>query len=295
LVNFMETRWLYRTAEDFHELRKEAKDVCVIPMGCVEKHGLHMPLGTDILEASHLAYAASQLETVCVFPDFTFGDVPEAFPNTMPAGSITLPLETEMLLLEQLCEQIARHGYRKILVMNSHGGNKAWLGTFSRKMANKKRNFVFAYTHHPHPTPHKLAEKILEEGRGCIPELTKEDEDLLIKYHEEGMTIGHACMNECAYVMGIAPETVHLDRLGIESGLSTHVADYFKEAGISIRDGGWDRNFPNRFSGHDPVGCNERIGKAAVRIASEILAQRFKVYKEDENLWNWLQEDQKGW
>jgi N-acetylglucosamine-6-phosphate deacetylase len=68
-----------------------------------------------------------------------------------------------------------------------------------------------------------------------------------------------------------------------------------KEAGISIRDGGWDRNFPNRFSGHDPVGCNERIGKAAVRIASETLAKRFKVYKEDENLWNWLQEDQKGW
>ena len=128
---------------------------------------------------------------------------------------------------------------------------------------------------------HKLAEKILEEGRGCIPELTKEDEDLLIKYHEEGMTIGHACMNECAYVMGIAPETVHLERLGIESGLSTHVADYFKEAGISIRDGGWDRNFPNRFSGHDPVGCNERIGKAILNYTVQKTAEAFKMIKDD--------------
>ena len=73
------------------------------------------------------------------------------------------------------------------------------------------------------------------------------------------------------------------------------MAKYFAEAGISIRDGGWDREFPNRLSGHDPVGCNERIGKAAVRMEAERLAHAIKVYKEDENLWNWLQEDQKGW
>ena len=290
----METRWLYRTAEDFHELRKASNDTCVIPMGCVEKHGLHDPLGLDILKISRIAYEASLLETVCVFPDFIFGDVPENFPK-MPAGSITLPVETEMLLLEQLCEQIARHGYRKILVVNGHGGNNPWLGTFLRKLANKKRNFVLAYTNTPPGAPHKLAEILLENGRGSIPELTKEDEDLMLKYHEEGMETGHACMSETAYMMAVAPESVHLDRLGIESGLSTHVADYFKEAGISIRDGGWGYNFPNAFHGHDPVGCNERIGKAALRIGSEILAQRYKVFKEDENLWNWLQEDQKGW
>ena len=71
----METRWLYRTAEDFDELRKASNDTCVIPMGCVEKHGLHLPLGIDILHSSHIAHMASQLETCCVFPDFTFGDV----------------------------------------------------------------------------------------------------------------------------------------------------------------------------------------------------------------------------
>ena len=291
----METRWLYRTAEDFDELRKASNDTCLIPMGCVEKHGLHLPLGTDIIHSSHIAHVASQMETVCVFPDFTFGDVPEAFPNTMPAGSITLPVETEMLLLEQLCEQIARHGYRKILIYNGHGGNQPWLSTFLRKLANKKRNFVLATCMMKLPVPHKMAEKILAEGRGCIPELTTEDEDLILKYHEEGMKIGHGGMSETAFIMGTAPEAVHLDRLGIESGLATGVAKYFGEAGISIRDGGWDREFPNRLSGHDPVGCNERIGKAAVRMEAERLAHAIKVYKEDENLWNWLQEDQKGW
>lgn len=97
----METRWLYTTSESFHALREASMDTCVIPMGCVEKHGLHLPLGTDVLEASHIAYMASQLETVTVFPDFTFGDVPCNSP-TMPAGSISLPVELEMALLEEL-------------------------------------------------------------------------------------------------------------------------------------------------------------------------------------------------
>ena len=97
----METRWLYTTSENFTALRDASADTCIIPMGCVEKHGLHLPLGTDMLQASYIAYQASQLETVCVFPDFAFGDVPENYPGFFP-GSIMLPLETEMLLLEQL-------------------------------------------------------------------------------------------------------------------------------------------------------------------------------------------------
>ena len=102
----METRWLYTTSENFYKLRDESNLTCVIPMGCVEKHGLHLPLGTDIIHSSHIAYLASQLETVTVFPDFTFGDVSGTDFN-QPEGTITLPLETIMLLLEQLCDSIS--------------------------------------------------------------------------------------------------------------------------------------------------------------------------------------------
>jgi creatinine amidohydrolase/Fe(II)-dependent formamide hydrolase-like protein len=141
-----------------------------------------------------------------------------------------------------------------------------------------------------------MAEMILRDGSGSIPELTKEDEELLIKYHEEGMTVGHACMYETANMMGICPENVHLERLGIESGLSNGKADYLREAKINIISGGWDINYPNSFTGHDPVGCNERIGKASIRIAAEIVASKYKLLKEDTNLEKWLLEDyQKGW
>ena len=60
----METRWMYRTSGDLGELLEASKGVCVMPIGCVEKHGLHLPLGTDIIHSSHIAHVASQMETV---------------------------------------------------------------------------------------------------------------------------------------------------------------------------------------------------------------------------------------
>ena len=290
----METRWLYTTSENFPALVEASKEVCVVPLGCVEKHGLHLPLGTDIIHSSYVAHMASQLETACVFPDFTFGDVSvnsAVYPHgSMPAGSITLKVETEMLLLEELCDQIARNGFKKILLYNGHGGNENWLSTFLRKMTNKKHDFVCAKVMMKLPAPHTMAEYLEANGSGSIPELTPEDEKLIIDYHKAGMKIGHGGMSETAFIMGIAPDAVKLDRLGIVSGHSTHAADKFKAAGISIMDGGWWVNFPNAYDGDDPVGCNERIGKAALRFEAERLANAIKVMKEDENLWKWHEE-----
>ena len=282
----METRWLYTTSENLDALREASKDTCVIPMGCVEKHGLHLPLGTDILEASNIAYLASQLETVTVFADYIFGDV-NYQPGTAPAGTICIDIKLQMEFLEALCEQIASHGYKKILVLNGHGGNNPWLSTFSRSLVNKKRSFVFATYMMGLPSPHTLAEYLEKNGSGSIPELNKDDEALLLKYHEENITIGHGGMGETSFMMGICPESVHLERLGIESGLSQNKTKYLSNAGVRINNGGWDVDFPNDYCGHDPVGCNERIGKAALRFESERLANAIKVFKNDQNVLEW--------
>ena len=283
----METRWLYTTSENFPALCEATGKTCVIPMGCVEKHGLHLPVGTDILEGSRLAYMASQIEPVCVFPDFTFGDVPGKVPYSLPYGSIALPLETQMLLLEQLCGQIRDNGFEKILVLNAHGGNNFWLPAFTRNLNNKNYDFVFASLFVELPAPHTMAQILEAEGSGAIAELTEEDETLLLKYHKENMVVGHACMGETAYMMGISPESVHLERLGIESGKNQHVSDHLVQAGLRIESNGWNLNYPNAYSADDPVGCNERIGKAALRIEAERLAKAFKAFKEDTILPQW--------
>lgn len=279
----METRWLYTTSENFPALVEESKGVCVIPMGCVEKHGLHLPLGTDNIHSERLAYMASQLEHVCVFPQFYFGDVCEGWPS-MPAGTITLPMETEMLLLEQLCEQISRNGFKKIVIYNGHGGNSLWLPAFLRRTQNKKKDYVVMVVGLTLTAPHGLAEKILAEGPEAFPEMTKEDVDLVLKYHEQNMRIGHACFGETAYLMGIAPESVKMDRLGIEAGISLGITKGYREKGIQIASGGCMINNPVCYSGDDPIGCNERIGAAAMRMEAERAADVFKFIKEDDTL-----------
>lgn len=292
----METRWLYTTSYDFPKLREESKRTCVIPMGCIEKHGLHDPLGTDIIKATNIAYLASQLETVCVFPDFTFGDTPFGAHLNRPEGSICLDVRTQMLLLEQLCDEIAANGFNKILVLNCHGGNVAWLDTFARNLGVKPHKFVFGYIRVSDlMTPHTMAEYLIQNGSGSIPELTKEDEDLVIKYHNEDMLCGHACMGETAYIMGLSPQSVHLERLGKESGLPQESPiKHITDAGIITDSYDWFRTFPNWYEGHDPVGCNERIGKAAVRMESERIAKAFKVYKEDEAFVNYVKNSYKN-
>ena len=279
----METRWTHRTSGTFAELREASKGVCVIPMGCVEKHGLHMALGTDIMVASRVAYMASQLETVTVFPDYIFGDVPERL-NEHTDGTLSLPLETQFLVLEQLCDQIYINGFRKILIYNCHGGNNSWLAAFIRNIDNKNKKYTVAKVFVEEQAPHNMAKKLLNEGSGSIPELTKEDEELLIKYHKENMIIGHACFGEGSFMMGIAPETMRFELLGKESGLPTGESAPYRKVGIDLKSGGWHLEFPNAYCGHDPYGMNERIGAAALRMEAERLARAIKFFKEDEQL-----------
>ena len=278
----METRWLYTTSENFPALVEASKDVCLLPIGCVEKHGLHLPLGTDVFEASEISYKATQLETACLFPDFAFGDVPGG--PAMPAGSISMPVALEMELLETLCDQIGRNGFKKILICNGHGGNASWLNAYMRKLGNSKRDFVMAVFDIGLMVPHNFARLIRDNGSGYFPELTKEDEELLLKQHAEGMLAGHAGMGEVSLMMGIDPSTYHPEALGVESGIPTGRSGLYKKHGLKLADGGWDIEVPNAFYGDDPYGTNERIGRAAVRFEVERLAKAIKFYKEDKYL-----------
>lgn len=284
----MDTRWLYVTAEEFPKLRDMAKKTCVIPVGCVEKHGLHLPLGQDILAASRIVWEASKLEPVCVFPDFTFGDISG---GTNPdQGFIEMPLELRNEMLLHFCREISRCGFKKIMIYNGHGGNAHWLRSFLRKVDQQPHDYVVCVVNCDLSAPHPMAKKILEEGRSAVPELTDEDAELILKCHEEKMQVGHACFGETAYMLAISPEHVRMDRLGVESGKSLGLTRKFAEAGIFMRDGGWGIDYPNAFSGDDPYGCNERIGKAAVRLEAERLANAIRVIKEDEDLLRWNRE-----
>ena len=67
--------WEYLREEEFVPMIQRSHGVCAIPIGCVEKHGQHLPLGTDTQVAGRILERASEIEEVCVFPRMYFGDL----------------------------------------------------------------------------------------------------------------------------------------------------------------------------------------------------------------------------
>ena len=276
--------WEELREEEFDSAIKESGGVCVIPMGCSEMHGQHLPVFTDNMEAEAIAKAAAKIEPVCIFPTYRFGDVTDLVEWK---GSIRLDPHLMLYLLENLCDEIARNGFKKILLVNCHGGNTHLMNYFLRSIHNKKRDYVvmgrgaFSGT-----DPVRLWKRIQEEGADKFPELFPEDLETLRKQAEEHLEDGHGGLDETSVMMNIRPDLVRLDRLGLVSGLNTHVADELTNVGMSAQPI-WKMNYPNSYAGADPVGASDRIGKALMRVRVEKLAEAYKVYKKSNILeWN---------
>lgn len=268
----METRWLHTTSENFETLRDASLRTCIIPIGCVEKHGLHLPLGTDMIQAEHIVLRASKIETVCVFPNFTFGDIGECTPNT-PVGTISIPVETQIILLRQLCEQIGRNGFEKIIIYNGHGGNRPWLSAFLQEHSKSACRYKLHIINIHCDVMKRIAKAKAIRG------LTEEDRELARNYREQGVHDGHAGYSETAYVMAVAPESVKMERLGILSGETTGMSEKYYKHGIQLRDEGWEIDFPNWIDSEEPIGCNERIAEAAMRLEAERVAGQIRKIK----------------
>src|SRR6266700_2188193 len=74
----LSVRWEELTAEDFRSAVQQSEGTCLLPFGILEKHGPHLPLGTDLLDVRHAALAAAQKEFAVVYPEYYFGQIFEA-------------------------------------------------------------------------------------------------------------------------------------------------------------------------------------------------------------------------
>jgi creatinine amidohydrolase len=71
-------KWEELTAADFRQGIQQSKGVCVLPFGILEKHGPHLPLGTDLLNVRYASLHAVDQEYAIVFPEYYFGQIFEA-------------------------------------------------------------------------------------------------------------------------------------------------------------------------------------------------------------------------
>jgi creatinine amidohydrolase len=94
-------------------------DRAVLPIGSVEQHA-YLSLATDAIVAERLAAEAAEPLGVPVFPAISYGITPSfmAYP-----GTISLSEATFGAMICEVLDSLAIHGFRRILVVNGHGGN----------------------------------------------------------------------------------------------------------------------------------------------------------------------------
>ncbi len=100
----------------------DRSDMVIIPVGALEQHGDHLPIGTDFLNGVERCKLIAQERDILVAPVLMVGQSPY---HMGFAGSLSLKAETIIDVHLQAVESLIHHGFKRFIIMNSHGGNRA--------------------------------------------------------------------------------------------------------------------------------------------------------------------------
>jgi creatinine amidohydrolase len=224
--------------------------VCLLPFGILEKHGAHLPLGTDLLKVRYAALHAAEQEYAIVFPEYYFGQIFEA---KHEPGTVAYSTHLQLDLLQETADEMARNGCKKILIVNGHGGNEDLLPYFAQTQLDKPRDYVVYVLPIVDPPPTDNPPK-------------KDAVDL------------HGGESETAKMLIARPDLVHMDRARSESG-----AD---QARLKLPDDlytaiWWYARFPNHYSGDGALATVER-GKYEMDEFEKLIVRCIRAVKADQ-------------
>jgi creatinine amidohydrolase len=246
----LSAKWEELTAADFRLGIQQSKGTCLLPFGILEKHGPHLPLGTDLLNVRYASLQATAQEYAVVFPEYYFGQIFEA---KHEPGTVAYSLELQLRLLQETTDEMARNGCKKLIVVNGHGGNEHLLPLFGQAQLN---------------TPHDYVVYVLDGERSKPGGPGKKSTG--IDYH--------AGENETSNVMVSHPDLVHLDRATSESGADQKRQTLPDNLYTGIW---WYARFPNHYSGDGSVATKE-LGEWNMKNWIEAIVESIRAAKADD-------------
>jgi creatinine amidohydrolase len=248
-------RWDELTSDLFPQAVKKAEGVCLLPLSCIERHGPHLTLATDMLIGREVCNRAAALEPSVVFPDYIFTQILEA--RHYP-GCIGIDPELTIRLLENVCREIARNGLKKIVFVNAHGGNDNLIHYFAQIQLASPRDYVVYITE---------------------PTFSAEDE-AAIKAQWATTVDGHAGEKETSAIMAIRPDLVHLDALKTEGeGMPLERLKTLRDMSVDVGIW-WYADHPSHYRG-DGLPATVEKGNFWLDARARGLAKTIRAIKDD--------------
>jgi creatinine amidohydrolase len=242
------------------ELEDAAKQdpVVIVPTGSVEQHGPHNPMDVDVIAPLHVAIRAAG--AINDFPVLVTPPVWTGFAhyNMGFAGTISLRMETYRNLVLDICRSIYANGFKRIILLNGHGGNQAPNSTVKHELSQEN---IFILTL-------SWWELVSEE----MKKLSTSD----------GGSVGHGGEWETSVQLYLRPELVAGDRMTKDRDLTN---PFSPEVQTFMR--GWGafaerRRDTEKGTGTmgDAFAATTEKGRVIIELASEKLEKLLREYHE---------------
>lgn len=187
--------WSDLSTADFATLDRE-RAIAVLPLAATEQHGPHLPLSVDTdlvngVVAAALPHLPAELPALFL-PTQAIGFSPE---HTRFAGTLTLKAETLIRVWTEIGEGVAASGVKKLVLLNSHGGQVGALDLVARDLRARLGMLVYSISWFNLP---------LRDAAG-------NDVNALFSADEHRFGI-HAGEIETSMMRALRPETVRMDK-----------------------------------------------------------------------------------
>ncbi|MBT9150797.1 MAG: Creatinine amidohydrolase [candidate division WS2 bacterium] len=182
----------------WHEVEKAFKKtkIVILPIGSIEQHGPHLPMNTDLVLGYEMAKQVAKRTGAILLPPISFGQVWSArhFP-----GVISLKPSTLKEIVKDICQSLARHKVKLIVIISGHRGNLAVLKEAVRELYDDKISTKILFFSYP---------KIEAMAKGIT---TSE----IWRSGTSGST-WHAGEIETSLMLAVKPESCHMEHAVIE-------------------------------------------------------------------------------
>ena len=247
-------KWEEINSDKFAQAVIDCQGVCILSLAVMERHGPHMPVGTDMIDGLHICSEAAKHEPAVVFPPWFLGQVYES--SCFP-GAITVPPGMLVDLLMHILDEIGRNGFTKIILYVSHGGNK-FLAPFLAESQLQR------------PKPYQVY--VTDFMAGQTPEEMRVWQKAL-----ETKEFGHACEMETSMLLAHRPDLVNMKALTADFhtlGRLSHVMQH------GFNGFYWFGEYPTNYVGDSRPATAEK-GRVINESFIRSLARFIKIVKDD--------------